>query len=366
MTMPFPKKSWLRAVFLTVVGVFLVAVACWAPGPSETPDEAAERPVVELPPEMAAPPPSSPANFLLTPSTPEAIIQRTDLALQGTRDIARAPTFTPYTVRPDIKNRSEVTRALEREYPPLLRNAGIGGSVHVWLFIDATGQVQRLQVKESSGHKALDDAALRVAGTMAFTPALNRERPVPVWIALPITFTTRGRIAAETQAKETPWSAFRHFLAVTFEYIGDLFDRLLKRDAPVEKAEKAEKAVDAAPVVLPPEPTFRAKTDIARAPTFTPYTVRPDIRNRTEVVRALERAYPPLLRDAGIGGTAQVWFFIDEEGEVQKTQLNESTGHQALDQAALEVARAFRFTAARNREKPVPVWISLPITFTVR
>jgi periplasmic protein TonB len=117
---------------------------------------------------------------------------------------------------------------------------------------------------------------------------------------------------------------------------------------------------------LPPPPSDAAATDISAAPTFTPFTVRPDIRNRAELQRALEREYPPLLRDAGIGGTVQVWFFIDEEGRVQRTEINESSGHAALDAAALKVADIIEFTPALNRDKRVPVWISLPITFTTR
>jgi len=46
-------------------------------------------------------------------------------------------------------------------------------------------------INDSSGHLALDDAALRVADAIEFTPALNRDKLVPVWISLPITFTTR-------------------------------------------------------------------------------------------------------------------------------------------------------------------------------
>ncbi len=110
----------------------------------------------------------------------------------------------------------------------------------------------------------------------------------------------------------------------------------------------------------------RSAKDISAAPTFTPFTVKPDIRNRAEVARALQESYPPLLRDAGIGGTIDVWFFIDDEGVVQRTAVDKSSGHQALDQAALEVARVIRFTPAMNRDKRVPVWISLPITFTTR
>jgi protein TonB len=113
---------------------------------------------------------------------------------------------------------------------------------------------------------------------------------------------------------------------------------------------------------LPPPPS-EVKADIAAAPTFTPYTVRPDIKNRVEVQRALEREYPPLLRDAGLGGVVLVWFFIDEEGRVVRTLVHESSGYVELDSAALKVADIIEFTPALNRDKRVPVWISLPITF---
>ena len=116
---------------------------------------------------------------------------------------------------------------------------------------------------------------------------------------------------------------------------------------------------------LPPPPEEVA-TDISSAPTFTPFTVAPSIQNRAEVVRAMEREYPPLLRDAGIGGTVRVFFFIDENGQVQDFRIDQSSGHQALDDAALAVADVYRFTAALNRDKKVPVWVSFPITFQVR
>jgi len=116
---------------------------------------------------------------------------------------------------------------------------------------------------------------------------------------------------------------------------------------------------------LPPPPED-AGTDVSAAPTFTPFTVAPEILNRNEVVRAMEREYPALLRDAGIGGRAVVWFFIDENGSVQDTRIQESSGHQALDDAALNVADVYRFSAALNRDKKVPVWVSFPITFQVR
>lgn len=116
---------------------------------------------------------------------------------------------------------------------------------------------------------------------------------------------------------------------------------------------------------LPPPPE-EIQTDISAAPTFTPFTVAPALQNNADVVRALTREYPTVLRDSGIGGTVTVWFFIDENGRVLQTRVDQSSGYQQLDDAALKVADVMRFSPALNRENRVQVWVSLPITFQVR
>ena len=105
---------------------------------------------------------------------------------------------------------------------------------------------------------------------------------------------------------------------------------------------------------------------IGDVPSFTPFTVAPVLRNRTEVGRALTREYPQLLRDAGVGGQCEVWIRISETGEVQDVQINNSSGHPALDQAALRVGQTMTFSPAMNRDKQVSVWVSIPITFQVQ
>ncbi len=114
---------------------------------------------------------------------------------------------------------------------------------------------------------------------------------------------------------------------------------------------------------LPPPPTNDGAVDLSSNPVFTPMTVRPEIGNRAEVQAALMREYPPLLRDAGIGGTVVVWFFVTETGQVADRRISESSGHTPLDEAALNVANVFQFTPAMNRDEAVAVWIQLPITF---
>lgn len=163
---------------------------------------------IELPPEVEIPPPpeqiSRPANpvvssaaidedITIAPTTFEENLPD-DLPPpreEGVSDIADQPTFTPFTVAPEVRNRQEVGRALEREYPALLRDAGIGGTVLMHFFINDTGVLENVLVAESSGHQALDDAALRVAEVFQFTPAMNRDQQVPVWIQIPVTFQTR-------------------------------------------------------------------------------------------------------------------------------------------------------------------------------
>ena len=107
------------------------------------------------------------------------------------------------------------------------------------------------------------------------------------------------------------------------------------------------------------------EVDLSAAPVFTPMTVRPEITNRSEVQAALMTEYPPILREAGIGGTVVVWFFVSEEGQVLNRIVSQTSGHAQLDEAALQVADVFRFTPALNRDERVPVWIQLPITFQV-
>jgi len=159
---------------------------------------------IELPPEVDIPPPpeqiSRPAvpvvaateleeDITIAPTTfEENPVENLPPPPSDASRIGDQPVFTPYTVKPELKNRREALRIVERNYPRLLKDAGIGGAVNVWVFIDTNGNVKNAQVQKSSGNRALDDAALKSAQAFSFTPALNRDMRVPVWVAIPITF----------------------------------------------------------------------------------------------------------------------------------------------------------------------------------
>lgn len=162
---------------------------------------------IELPPEVEVPPPPEQIARPAVPVVAETELEE-DITIAPTTfeenpvdklppppseeaRLGDQPVFTPYTVKPELKNRAEAQRLVERYYPKLLKDAGIGGQVLVWVFIDTNGVVKNAQVQKSSGNASLDDAALKAAQEFTFTPALNRDKQVPVWIAIPITFSVK-------------------------------------------------------------------------------------------------------------------------------------------------------------------------------
>jgi hypothetical protein len=48
---------------------------------------------------------------------------------------------------------------------------------------------------------------------------------------------------------------------------------------------------------------------------------------------------------------------------VGKALINRSSGYDALDQAALQVARTMEFRPAHSGDEPVPVWVAIPLVF---
>lgn len=107
---------------------------------------------------------------------------------QEERSDANMPFFTPYTTKPELVNRADVRRELARRYPKVLRDKGIAGTTLIWLYVDRDGNTARTKVKETSGYREIDEAALQVASITKWTPALNKAERVSVWIALPIVF----------------------------------------------------------------------------------------------------------------------------------------------------------------------------------
>ena len=76
--------------------------------------------------------------------------------------------------------------------------------------------------------------------------------------------------------------------------------------------------------------------------------------------------YPEIAQEAGIEGTVVVQVFVDEKGRVKDTVILKGIPNTGLDEAATEAIRKVRFRPAKQRERAVGVWISIPVNFRLK
>lgn len=168
-------------------------------------DEAGPIDLLSLPPDIdiPEPPPEIPHPKVPVPGSnvldENLTIHPTTLVDNPVKDLPPPPTegvavrsrFVPYTVRPGLKNPGEAARIVERKYPALLKAAGIGGSITVLAHVDTLGHVIEAEMAISSGNPSLDEAALEAVKLFRFTPALNRDRKVSVWVRQVVVFEVK-------------------------------------------------------------------------------------------------------------------------------------------------------------------------------
>ena len=88
--------------------------------------------------------------------------------------------FIPYQVAPVIIKR------VEPIYPELARKAGVQGKVWVKVLIDKEGKVKKAAIMQ--GLEIFHEAATNAVMQWVFKPAIQQDRPIAVWMAIPISF----------------------------------------------------------------------------------------------------------------------------------------------------------------------------------
>jgi protein TonB len=93
---------------------------------------------------------------------------------------------------------------------------------------------------------------------------------------------------------------------------------------------------------------------------FIPYDDPPVART------AINPIYPEIAQEAGIEGTVIVQAFINDKGIVEETIILKGVPNTGLDEAAAKAIMQTRFRPAKQRDRPVGVWISIPVHFTLK
>lgn len=132
----------------------------------------------------------------------ETTIETTDIDV-GLDDLAPPPVLEEKAVQKKVEvveedepveiwkveKQPEVVKQVKPDYPEIARKAGIEGRVTVNALVGKDGKVEKLG--EVTGPEVFHEAAKTAALQWEFTPAIQNDRPVKVWVAIPFNFSFR-------------------------------------------------------------------------------------------------------------------------------------------------------------------------------
>ena len=112
----------------------------------------------------------------------------------------------------------------------------------------------------------------------------------------------------------------------------------------------------------PPPPPEEAEGD---TPIFVAYDEPPQPIGGFAAIQS-KLKYPEIARKAGVEGRVYVNVLIDERGNVIQTKILKSLGNNGCDEAAVAAIKAVKWKPAKQRDKPVKVWVGIPVVFKLK
>jgi protein TonB len=82
-----------------------------------------------------------------------------------------------------------------------------------------------------------------------------------------------------------------------------------------------------------------------------------------EAVTKVAPIYPDIAREAGVDGQVLVQALVGKDGHVKDTRVVKSI--PMLDQAAVTAVKQWVFKPALSNNKPVAVWVAVPVKFSL-
>ena len=140
---------------------------------------------------VAVPVPDAEAPPEQTIASQEEIAQTTPGVSTGEGDLVVAPPAEDELPKLGeyvyVEELPEAITKVQPEYPDLARSANVDGTVLVQALVGKDGHVKDAKVVKSIA--MLDDAAVKAVKQWVFKPALSNNKPVAVWVAVPVKFT---------------------------------------------------------------------------------------------------------------------------------------------------------------------------------
>ncbi len=132
--------------------------------------------------------------------------------------------------------------------------------------------------------------------------------------------------------------------------------------AAVAPAPDMDAAPAAAPAPLRNDAQPDSRGDVPVAPAPLPAAVTPPAFNVT-YLRNPPPAYPVAARRNGDEGTVLLRVLVGRDGAPLKVELDRTSQSRALDAAALDAVRNWRFMPARRGAVAIEDWVRVPVVF---
>jgi TonB family protein len=244
-------------------------------------------------------------------------------------DSARVYDLHEVEVLPRPQNVADFTAALHSAYPAHLRDAGVGGTVQVAFIVGLDGVPGDVRVI-STPDSSFSAPSVQAVSLLRFTPAQVQGRPVAVRVEQPITW--RAEAAPAPAAAANP----------VIRRLG------INGNDPAAVA----------------KPVIRRSGDSINGYELATVERLPRLVNGTVFGRALQREYPPYLRDARVAATVTARFIVGVDGTISQARITDSSDER-FNEPTLRAIAVLRFRPAQLNGRAVRVWVDQPIRWTV-
>lgn len=179
----------VRTALLSVAPIMVSLVSPPMPAPRPKPAVATPPP----PRPVARPRPPEPPPVLTAPVDAPSLVSASPPPPEPPPPApAPAPVAVPVVVvTPPVFDADYLDNPAP-EYPRLARRNGEQGRVVLRVLVNAAGRADDIEVRTSSGHLRLDQAARNTVRSWRFVPARRGDDPVPAWVLIPISFRLEG------------------------------------------------------------------------------------------------------------------------------------------------------------------------------
>ena len=129
-----------------------------------------------------------------------------------------------------------------------------------------------------------------------------------------------------------------------------------------------QKSPDFAPVepVSPPQPTPVAASPAPAAPAAPAVEHFTEANFKANYLTNPKPEYPSIAKSRGWTGKVMLRVQVSPEGTANAVEVETSSGHEMLDEAAIEAVKKWKFIPAKKGETAVASAVIVPIVFSLR